>query len=218
VRRDNIVSKKKLLFFVILSVVGLAGLLYLLQQGRSFEVDRTSPNGDYRVKLTLREEKGNGSRDYTEIFNAQFFKGQEIVLAYDAENSDRFEPSIRQGLQIIEWVDDNVLTMREFQSNQPFDDIFIITNNTDDNIKYLNISYGNFDSYIIFDMAPKTQLKVRASPAFRRDGSSNDSLGFGGKTQNGKKFEGDLSKLQRKSPADDPYTYEITVNSHDLKN
>jgi hypothetical protein len=208
---------KALVTFSLIAVIALLGLLYIWQAGQKFEIDKASPDGRYRVKIEIREEKAQNSLGYTEKLNVQYWKGEEILLAYDGENSEQYEPSLRDGYQIVEWVDDNVLRMSRDRLNQPFYDSLIVANRTDEYIKFMNIGYGKGELFEILELAPNTQISLRASPGFYPDGSSRYFLGFGGMTQSGKNFEGVMEKQKRKSPDEGPFTFQISLQAKDLR-
>lgn len=208
---------KYALVFFIIATVGLFGLSRIWQSGQKYEVDKTSPNGIYRVKIELREDKKTGTRDYTERLKVQYFKGHEVISANQWENSDQYEPSLREGLQSVEWVGDNVLRIGRDRSDQPFNDELIVSNNTNEYLKYLEVDYGRYESSHVFDLAPQSQITLHASPEFKPDRSSNYFLGYGGTTQSGKKFEGTMESKQRKSPRDGPLQFHITIKTNDLR-
>lgn len=187
------------------------------QSGLNYNIDKTSPTGLYRVRIESRAEESTGTSKYMEHVRFQFFKRQEIVHTYVWENSDQYEPSFRDTAPVIEWVDDNVLRKGEDSSNQPFHDDLIVTNNTDEYLKYVGVSYGRYESFDVFDLAPRGQVTLLASPRFKPDGTSNFSLGYGGMTQSGQKFEGVMEGKKRSSPADGQHKLQVTINSNDLK-
>lgn len=202
---------------LLITAVGVLGLTREWQSGRKYDVEQTSPNGVYRVKVKLREEKGTGTRDYTERLSIQCFKGQEIVYDFESVNSDQYEPSLLEGIQVVEWVSDNVLRMGRNRSNQPFNDELVISNETGEYLKHVSVGYGRFESFRVFDLAPGSKITIPASPGFTPDGSSNYFLGYGGLTLSGKKFEGLMERNPRKSPADGPLKFQLTVSAKDVR-
>jgi len=117
----------------------------------------------------------------------------------------------------VEWVGDNVLRIGRDRSDQPFNDELILSNNTAECLKYLEVDYGRFESFHVFDLAPKSQITLHASPEFKPDRSSNYFLGFGGTTQNGKRFAGKMERKERKSAAEGPWKFDITIKTSDLR-
>lgn len=203
--------------FLIIAVISLSGQSCEWPSRLNYDIDRTSPNGIYRVRIESRADKEKGTSKYTERVRVQFFRGEELISAYMWENSDQYELSFRDTAPVIEWVDDNVLRMGQDRSDQPFFDELIVSNNTDEYFKYVGVSYGRYESFDIFDLAPGSQVTLRASPGFKPDGTSNSKLGYGGMTQSGNKFEGVIEGNKRISPADGPLKFSITINSKDLK-
>lgn len=204
-------------FILIVATVNFCGLSCGRREGPKYAVDKISPTGGYRVKVEFVRAGPKGTREYAELGKFQFFKGQDIIHTYTWENSDNYEPSTFEPLPVIEWVGDNVLRTGEDASDQPFHDELIVSNNSDENLKYMALSYGRFESFWIFDLAPGNQIRLHASPGFKPDGSSVWFLGYGGETQNGKKFEGTMDGKKRESPSNGPLRFSISINAKDLR-
>ena len=201
-----------------LVIVSLAGLSCQWLARRNYNVDKASPNGVYRVKVKVRVEKeGTLLGGFDEWGKVQFFRGQEVIDSNEWHRRDTFEPTFIEANPVIEWVGDNVLRMGLDSSAQPFLDDLIISNNTGEYLRYANVSYGRYEQFKVFDLAPGSLITLRASPGVTRDGVANHFLGYGGKTQSGKKFAGVIEQSKRKSPADGSLTFQIAVNPQDLK-
>jgi hypothetical protein len=205
----------KSLFMIVASVLLIADSCGPTQP--ELNLDKTSPNGIYRVKVSLWQERVRGTLDYRDHLKVQYLKGQEVISTYETEDEDQYESSVRESTQVIEWLSDNVLRMGRDRSDQPFSDELIVSNNTDENFSYFGISYGKYQSFRVFDIRPRSKVTVYASPEFKPDHTSNYSLGYGGQTQSGKTFEGTLARMPRKSPADGPLKFEITIEVKDLR-
>jgi hypothetical protein len=202
---------------LIVMVLALLGASCDRSSGRDYNIVKTSPNGKYRVEIQIRATPPKGTRSYTERGTFRFFKGQDVIDTYSWENSDEYEPSFHDEAPQIEWVDDRVLRMGDDKSDQPYDDEITLSNNIDENIKDASVSYGRYQLFWIFDLAPQSKVVLRASPRFKSDNSPNYYLGYGGVTEIGKKFEGTKEGPQRKSPADGPLKFQITINQSDLR-
>lgn len=196
----------------------LSGLSCRGQTVRNYNVDKPSPGGAYRVKVDVRvEEEGDISGRFTEQGKIQIFKGQEVVYKHDWKRTDNWEPTFADAHPVVEWVGDTVVRMGQDASDQPFSDEFVITNNTDEYLSYVEINYGKYESLKVFDIAPGDEATLRASPRFKPDGSSNYSFGYGGATRSGKEFTGTGVDKQRKSPAEGQLKFQITITPNDLK-
>ena len=180
-------------------------------------LDKTSPNGVYRVNVRLWQERVKGTLDYRDHIKVQYFKGQEVIGNYENQDEDQYESSVREGTQVVEWLGDNVLRMGRDRSDQPFSDELIVSNNTHESLRHLGVSYGKYQSFRVFDIPPRSQVTLYASPEFKPDHTSNYSLGYGGQTQSGKTFEGTLNGKQRKSPADGQLKFDIRIEPQDLR-
>lgn len=205
------------LLFLTTVATSVFGQSCIWQSGLNYNIDKTSPTGLYRVRIESRAEEPKGTSKYTEHVRFQFFKGQEIVHTYIWENSDQYEPSFRDTAPVIEWAYNNVLRMGRDRSDQPFFDELILSNNTVEYLKHIGVSYGRYESFNVFDLAPGTKITLQASPGFKPDGSSNSYLGYSGVTQSGRKFEGVKEANKRVSPAEGSLKFEITIKADDLK-
>jgi len=201
------------LVVLMVAAVTLMGLSCTRLMAQKSDIEKTSPSNTYRVKVEFRTEAPKGLRDHTERLKIQLFKGQIMVDTFEAENSDQYEFSLRKGIEVVEWVGDNILHMSENSSNRPFYDELTVSNNLAEAVNQVAVSYGRFESFRIFDLLPGGKVILRPSPGFKPDGSSRYFLGYGGTTQSGKKFEGVMESKQRKSASDGPLKFEITINT-----
>jgi len=210
------VTARRLLLFALV-VVSLAGLSCKWLSRKNYKVDKVSPTGTYRVKVDVNVEDDDylmgGFHEWGKI---ELLKGKEVVSSREWNIKDNWEPTFIDANPVIQWVDDNVLRMGRDTSDQPFLYEVIISNNTGEYLKQMGVSNGKYEHFDVFDIAPKQQIILRASPN-TPDVSSNRSLGYGGKTLSGKVFDGATEPKQRKSPADGSLRFEIVINSSDLR-
>jgi hypothetical protein len=178
-----------------------------------YSVDKTSPRGTYRIKVELSPNNGTGVYEHRQHLRIQYFKGQQNIGTYETDSSDDYEVSLGEGLQVVEWIRENAVRLGRDRSQQPFSDELLISNNTGDSIKYLEIGYGRFESFRIFDLPRGDSLTLSASPEFKPDGTSNFSVSFVGITQGGKNFDGGLKGKQRASPAEGPLRFHVEIDS-----
>lgn len=202
--------------FLIGGVVTLFALSCGDSSKQEYDVDKTSPDGVYRVKIEVRTKPPKGTREYTEHAKFQFLKGQEVIHEYEGEETDKFEPSFHDSYPVIEWVDNNVLRMGKEHLGQPFYDELIVSNNTEEHIKYLDVSYGKNEMFWVFDLAPRSQVTLQASPGLNGT-VFNYSLGYGGATESGREFHDAMESKKRKTIADGPLKFQITITPRDLQ-
>lgn len=207
---------KQSAFIVVIVAMNLLAPSCGNQLDKNIAIDRTSPNGTYRARIEVREIPPKGSRDHTEVTEVKVLKGNEIVLTSKWEDSDQYEPTFSETKPRIEWINDAVLRMGEDTSDQPFSDEIVISNDSDEPLKYLNVGYGKSELFWVFDLPPKASITLRASPRFKPDGTSNFFVGYGGMSQNGKKFEGTKTGRERKSPTEGPLKFELKIGRTDL--
>ena len=198
---------------------GLCGLSCEWLSVRNYNVDKPSPDGTYRVKVKAWvKDEGWGS--FTEQVKVQFIKGQEVVEVREWERKDTWESTFIGDFPVIEWICDNVLRMGRKRTDQPFMDEVIVSNNSGEHLKYVDVNYVRFESFKIFDVAPGSEITLRASPAFQPERLSDryDSyIIYSGTTQGGKKFIGFIENKQGRFPADGQLKFHITITPKDLK-
>ena len=85
-------------------VIVAIGLLELgCQRGEDYDLDKTSPNGVYRVKVTIRSEGGKDTlKGYTDVCKYQFLKGSQIIHSRDWRETEIDQPTFRGTYPIIE--------------------------------------------------------------------------------------------------------------------
>jgi hypothetical protein len=179
-----------------------------------YVVDKPSPQGTYRIKieLTPNPQRGSGIYERNEHLKIQYFKGQEIIATYETDSSDDLEVPLGEGLQVVEWVAENAVRLGRDRSQQPFSDELSISNQTGEPISFLQVGYGRFESFRIFDLPAGSSITLAASPEFKPDGTSNHSLVYSGYIH-GRVIEGDLNHNQRTSPAEGPLRFPISIDS-----
>ena len=116
-----------------------------------------------------------------------------------------------EGLQVVEWVAENVVRLGRDRSQQPFSDELSIANQTGEPISFLQVSYGRFESFRIFDLPAGSSITLAASPEFKPDGTSNHSVVYAGYIH-GRVIEGDSSQKQRTSAAEGPLKFAIKID------
>ncbi|HEY0346866.1 MAG TPA: hypothetical protein VGC60_01805 [Pyrinomonadaceae bacterium] len=175
-------------------------------------VDKTSPQGTYRISIELTPNTRTGVFEHRQHLKIQYFKGQQIIATYETDSSDDYEVSLGEGLQVVEWVRENVVRLGRDRSQQPFGDELSVSNKTGESISYMDIGYGKFESFRIFDLPAEETLSFSASPEFKPDGTSNYSLSYVGKTESGINFEGSMKQKPRNSPSEGPLRFQIAVD------
>jgi hypothetical protein len=182
----------------------------------SHEIVSTSPNGLYSFKVELRKDPPKGTRSYTEHGKITASRGKVVICTYEWDNSEEFGATFLELNTVIEWVGENAIRVGGDRSDQPFLDTLVVTNNSNERIKYIELSYGRAETFWIFDIDPNATVSVKASPNVKPDPSLlHDNVGFGGETVNGNKFRG-VAKGHR-SGGNKAQQVEIAISQTDLK-
>jgi hypothetical protein len=202
---------------LILAIAPIALMMNCAGMRLDTHVRKTSPNGRYSVELKRWKERKQNGTDYLTHVKIDYFKGTNLIFSEERQDEDQFERSVDESTQTMDWVAENVVRISRVLSSQPYNDQLIVLNNTGEPLKYIGVSYGKYQAFLSFDLPPKSKLILPASPDFRTDGTSNYFVGYAGRTDSGRRFEGTLEAKPRSSPADGPLQLEISVNLSDLQ-
>lgn len=203
---------------ILISLTLLLGLLGgSCHRAKDEHIEKISPNGNYAVKVAISELPPKGTRDQTEAVTISLFKGEELLYERKTEQSSQYEPSFRDIAPVIEWVNGSTLRMGEDTSDQSFRDKLIVSNETGQPLRYVSVSYGKYESFFLFDLPPNDEAILLASPRFKPDGSSNYFVGYGGKSESGKVFEGTMETKPRQSVSEGPKEIRVTIHTNDLR-
>jgi hypothetical protein len=202
----------KALLFAFFSMVALN----LVVSGQTYNVDKTSPTGEYRVKVNIHvEEENDVFSHFNEWGKIQVFKGKEVIYTNEWKRRDNWKSTFIDNHPIIEWVGENTLRMGRDRPKESLSNQLVISNNTGEPLKHMGVSCGKYENFYIFDLPRNSQLMLYPSPGLNRDTSENYLLGYGGETQSRKKFSGVLQK--KKPSAGNSMRLEISVSRQDLK-
>ena len=202
---------------LVLLVIGTFSLFLSCGKQDEDYIVKTSPDGKYRVEVSVRALKATGTREYDEQVTLQFFKGGQSLYKSESRNSDQFEPSFGATTPSIEWIGDNIIRMGGSPAGQPFHDELIIVNDSDERLTYCDVSYGAFETFFVFDLPARSQTTLQGSPRFNAEGYFNWFLGYGGKSESGKEFHGSLRGRKRESPSEGPLRFEIKITGKDFR-
>jgi hypothetical protein len=134
--------------------------------GQSFHQETTSPQGTYKAVFEGKTAPRNGlsqnervrltvTREQKPFFNKDPFFGEDGLDAH-----------FTGAYPVIEWVNDFTLRMGGDLSAQPFHDELNVSNRTDERIDVLEIFYGRYERFLVFDLEPGKSLRIFASPQF----------------------------------------------------
>lgn len=205
-------NARRILFFGLV-IVSLSALSCKWLSRRNYNVDKTSPNGVYRVKVDVRvEDEGDVAGHFTEQGKIQVLRGQETIHSREWSFRDNWESTFIDNNPVIEWVGNNTLRMGRDNSSQPFTVELIVSNKTDERLKHIGVGCGKFESFDVFDVTPGGQVVLRPSPGLNPQASGEFSLGYVGETESGRRFTG---AVQQKQLSNSP-SLQITISAKDL--
>jgi hypothetical protein len=134
-----------------------------------FKIETTSPQGTYRVTF---EGKTNPRISPLAEFSSErvklsVIKAQEIYFVKDPFFGEgALDRHFRGAFPVIEWLNDSALRLGGNLSEQPFHDEIELSNGTKENLGIVEVFYGKYERFLIFDFAPGRHLMLSASPQF----------------------------------------------------
>jgi hypothetical protein len=141
--------------------------------------------------------------------NFQFLVGKEVVDSWEWKQEDLYERNFDSFLP-IRWIDEQVLEIGGGSNKADFSDELDVTNTTQEYLKYVSISYGKSNVFMIFELAPGKQVNLRVSPRFTVKGDEF-TFGYGGLTRTGKRFV-DVIRVGERVQPDGPKKISLTIS------
>lgn len=148
--------------------VGVGGALYSAEfqtlNDRSI-VKTRSPQGTYTVLFELKPGKTNSLGFFTEFVKLKVTKGSQVFFVKDPFFAGReLELHFKGAYPVIEWVNDFSLRLGRDLASQPFRDEIELINKTKEKLDVVEIFYGKYERFLIFDLDPQITLTLHASP------------------------------------------------------
>jgi len=202
--------------YIIAFIIVLSCLLNLScgwWRTRNYKLDKVSPNGTYRVKVNGSvKDEGDIAGHFTDQGQLQILKGEEMIIDQSWNHRDNWDPSFIDSNPIIEWVGSNVFRIGTEISRQPFTNELTISNQTGEQLKYIDITSHKNEGFYAFDIVPGGSVIVRSSPGFDPSPVDKIFIGYGGETLSAKRFSG---TLQQKQP-ENSIKLQITIRPEDV--
>lgn len=211
---------RRLLPLLLIVTLSGAGFSCKWLSRKSYKVDKVSPTGTYRIKVEVKVEDYDGLiAGFHEWGKIELLKGDEIVESNAWDFNDNFEMTFIDGTPVIEWSGNNVLRMGRKQEGLPFLDEVVVSNDTGENLKYVNVSCDKHEQLMVLDLAAADKITVRSSPVSLWtdvNGAIKYSLGYRGVSNTGKRFSGIVDENQRIASADGSARFPIVIRQGDL--
>jgi hypothetical protein len=149
-------------------IVGVGVALYSANS-RIFDdrsvVQTKSPQSTYTVLFELKPGEANGLGWSTEFVKLKVTKGSQIFFEKDPFFAGReLEPHFKGAYPVLEWINDSSLRMGSDLASQPFRDEIKLINKTKEKLDVVEIFYGKYERFLIFDLEPQVTLTLPASP------------------------------------------------------
>lgn len=192
---------------------------YIAVISHDFRIETQSPQRTYQVTFDGKAEARNsGTIEFsTERVKLTVLKaGKEYYVKDPFFGEGTLGLHFKAAYPVIEWINDFTIRMGGDLSSQPFHDEIRVLNETKETLGVVEIFYGRYERFLIFDFAPGTSLTLSASPQFSVNLPPASTVIYRA-TNLGTRQErmGTVEGRKRKTPSEGPIktTIEITESS-----
>jgi hypothetical protein len=128
-------------------------------------IETRSPQGTYTVSFELKAGEADAVGLFTEFVKLKVTKSSQTFFEKDPFFAGRaLEPHFKGAYPVIEWINDSSLRMGGNLASQPFRDEIKLINKTQEKLDVVEIFYGKYERFLIFDLEPELTLTLPASP------------------------------------------------------
>lgn len=129
-----------------------------------------------------------------------FFRGGQLELHF------------KGAYPAIEWVNNFSLRMGGDVASQPFRDEIKLINKTEEKLDVVEIFYGRYERFLIFDFEPQATLTLPASPQFSINQPAAANVIYEATSlSTGHKRANIIETVQRKSASDGPLKTTVEI-------
>jgi hypothetical protein len=155
-----------ILLLAVLSGYVVVGLLaWTVFWRRPLIASSNSPDGQLLLRLKGDPTHPNQPLIDSTVYFDLYRDEQPVLLNKYLHSGDDFDPSFNDLYPQRRWISNSVIRFtREDLSQQKFDTL-VVRNETDQTIQYLEIK--SRDKFLIFDLKPRSQERLSASPQSR---------------------------------------------------
>ena len=201
--------KTRVLAFICVLSVGAAVALYSATSRNSEHdpiVETRSPQGTYTVLFERKTGAANSLGFFAEFVKLTVTRNHDIFFVKDPFfGGGKLELHFKGAYPVIQWVNDFSLRMGGDVASQPFRDEIKLINKTGEKLDVVEIFYGRYERFLIFDFEPQANLTLPASPQFSVNLPAAANVIYEATTlSTGHKRSKIIENVQRKSASDGP--------------
>lgn len=133
-----------------------------------FTITTRSPSGTYTLVFEGKTTPNDTLAGSSEMVKLTVRKGETVYFVKDPFFGEKgLDPHFRGAYSNIEWFGDSILRLgRGGLSSQPFRDQITIFNATREKLPVVEVFYGRYQRFLIFDLESRGKLLLPASPEF----------------------------------------------------
>lgn len=139
-----------------------------------FNIDTTSPQKTYRVKVEGREQSLTSVVQQVKL---TVFKGTETILVDDQFYREESDHPFLRDFPVHEWISDSVLRFAKETAAQTSGDKIVVVNDRKDRVDVLKVEYAS-NKFLIFDFAPGAKLELTVLPYSSDGGFPNPNVSY----------------------------------------
>ena len=208
--------KTRVLSLICLLTVGAAVALYSATSRspeRDSIVETRSPQGTYTVLFERRKGAANALGFFPEFVKLTVTRNHDLFFVKDPFfGGGKLELHFKGAYPVIEWVNDFSLRMGGDLASQPFRDEINLINKTEEKLDVVEIFYGRYERFLIFDLEPQATLTLLASPQFSVNQPPAANVIYEATSlSTGHKRSNIIENVQRKSASDGPLKTAVEI-------
>jgi hypothetical protein len=148
-------------------ILGVGVVLYSVKSSTADDpsvIETRSPQATYTVVFELKAGEAN-SLGFTEVVKLTVTKGSQTFFVKDPFfGAGSLEAHFKGAHPVIEWINDSSVRMGGDLASQPFRDEIKVINKTKEKLDVVEIFYGRYERFLIFELEPQRTLTLPASP------------------------------------------------------
>jgi hypothetical protein len=132
-----------------------------------FIIETRSITGTYQVTFQSHCKDRRPTFGCAEIVKMTVLKDGQLFFSKEPFFGEGpFGIHFKGAYPVIEWPDKNILRLGSSLSEQPVLDTIELWNRTGENLDVVEVFYGRYERFVIFDFAPEAKIDLVASPQF----------------------------------------------------
>lgn len=178
-----------------------------------FKITTQSPKGTYTLVFEGKKTPTDTIAGSYEMVKLTVLKGDTVYFVKDPFFGEKgLDLHFRGAYPSREWVSDFALRLGGDLSSQPFRDQITVINATGEALPVVELFYGKYQRFILFDFESQAKLRLFASPEFGSAASPAWSVIYTALNPTGNLLvQGSVDGVKRQNPSEGPLDLVVTI-------